>query len=461
MEYLRMAADLQNQIDEEGIEAKDEENGWKIILKEAYEKRARRLRSRSGAGNALYYAPIVEPVMSCEDSDFDRDPWALPVKNGVINLRTGVLTPGRPEDMLTRCLDIEYDPNADYTEWVEFLTDISYDEHTPGTEKIPGFLRRVVGYAATGHSIEQYIFVFIGPGRNGKGVFFNVISDILGPYYHEISRAMILEQKNEPSANAASEHRYSLLCKRLIVGAETNKGQKIDAAAVKGLSGNNKINARPNFGQEVNFWPTHTLFLQTNNLPYGLTSEFSLVQRLIIIDFPWMYVDDVEAEKKKAPGLADKFRLKDEHLEKKLLKNRQGILNWIVQGAREWHENGLQKPDCVVNAVDAVAKEQDYIGRFIADCLVYLPEKKDLRLACTEMYQAFEWWWDENMKTNEKKVPAMKTINKSLRERGFKVEQTGPRTFIYWMSIRWDISTEIAEFANERKRNSRTHGQFT
>lgn len=448
VEYMRMAADLQKQIDDEGVESKKQDGGWKIALKEKYEGRAQRLRSRAGAGNSLFYAPIVDQSMACRESDFDRDPWALPVKNGVINLRTGVLTPGRPEDMLTRCLDIEYDPNADYTEWVEFLSEISIDEFTKGTEKIPGFLRRVIGYAATGHSIEQYIFIFIGPGRNGKGVFFNIISDILGPYYHEISRGMILEQKNEPNPNAASEHRFALLAKRIIVGAETNKGQKIDAGAVKDITGKNKINARPNYGKEVNFWPTHTLFLQTNNLPYGLTSEFSLVQRLIIIDFPFMYVDDIEAEKKKAPGLADKFRQKDSHLEEKLMKNRQGILKWIVDGAREWHENGLQIPECIMNAVDAVAKEQDYVGQFIADCLVYLPDKKDLKISTTAMYDAFEWWCDGNMK--ESKIPAMKTVNKALRDRGFEVEPVGGRYHLFQMAINWSITEDVAEFIKAR-----------
>ena len=443
LEYQRAADELAADIEQNGITVKDDD-GWKINLKEKYYKRVSRLRTMGGAGKATAFAPIVDPSMTCEEHDFDKQPWLLPVKNGVIDLRTGALTSGRPDDMLTRALDIDYDPHADYTPITTFLDEVS------GDPEISAFIKRYLGYAITGHSYEQHIAVFIGPGRNGKGILFSMLADVMGPYYHTINRGMIIEQRNEPSPSSTSEHKYSLLGKRIIVGAETNKGQKIDAAAVKDLTGDDIIVCRPNFKSEINFLPSHTLFLHTNHIPIGLTKEFSLRQRLLVIEFPYMYVDDVEAEAKKYPRQADKFRKKDPYLKEKLKAHRQGMLRWLVEGCREWQQQGLSPPQSVIDRVNNLSDEEDYVSQFVADCLVYQeaePNKPQRRIACTSMFDAFKWWWSVNMDSRAR--PSMKSINKELRERGQTVEQSGGKTWLYNNTINQEILPEVADFLNK------------
>ena len=253
LEYQRMADPLKTAIETQDIDKKHPD-AWKLDLYKKYTARINRLRGKSGANNALYWAPIVDKTMACKEHDFNQHPWLLPVQNGVIDLKKGVLTTGRPDDLMTKVLDLDYDPHADYSLWHDTLLDIC------GSEEMVAFLKRVFGYACTGHSFEQYFFVFIGPGRNGKGVLFSLIGKILGPFYHEISKAMILRQRTPPSPNAATEHLYSLLSKRVIVGSETNKGEKIDESAIKGLTGEDLVKCRPNFKSELIFPPTHTLF---------------------------------------------------------------------------------------------------------------------------------------------------------------------------------------------------------
>lgn len=440
LEYQRAADELAKEIDEQGIDIKSPV-AWKINLKEKYYKRVSRLRTIGGAGKALTYAPIVDPSMTCQEHDFDKQTWLLPVKNGVIDLRTGALTRGVPDDMLTRALDIEYDAHADYTPIATFLDEVS------GDPEVSAFIKRYLGYAITGHSYEQFICLFIGPGRNGKGILFSMLADVMGPYYHTISRGMIIEQRNEPSPSSTSEHKYSLLGKRIIVGAETNKGQKIDAAAVKDLTGDDIINCRPNFKSELNFLPSHTLFLHTNHIPIGLTKEFSLKQRLLVIEFPYMYVDDVATEAKKSPRQADKFRKKDPYLKEKLKASRQGMLRFLVEGCREWQEHGLSPPQSVIDRVNDLSDEEDYISQFVEDCLVYeeaIPHKPQQRMKCTAMYDAFKWWWSVNMDTKAR--PSMKSINTALRERGQTVEKSGGKTWLYNNTLNFEIVGDIEDF---------------
>lgn len=445
LEYERNAEQLSAEIAEKNI-TKESSEGWKISLAKKYQSRIERLRTINGAKKALDWAPVVSPEMFCREHDFNQHPMLLPVNNGVIDLQTGHLTKGRPEDRLTKALDIDYDPRADYTPFADFLDEVT------GNHEVSSFLQRSFGCAITGHAYEQYIWVFIGPGRNGKGVLFSMIGSVMGPFYHEVNRGFLLEQRNEPSPGAASEHKYSLLGKRIVVGAETNKGQKIDAAAVKGLTGEDKVTCRPNFGSEISFDPTHNLFLHTNYLPHGLAQDFALVQRLLIIELPFMYVDDVAAEQRKNPRLAESFRQKDPRLKSKLMACRQGILRWLVEGTRLWIDQGISPPPSVLARVDTLKKEQDYIGEFYADCLDHFPDHDKTRIQCTAMYDAFTWWWHENRGTSDRqKMPAMKSINDGLRERGVDIEKSGGKTWIKRHTIKLDRVSDIEEFLRSRR----------
>ena len=450
LEYQRVGDLLDAEIEEQGGVDKEDDDFWKVILRDAYYKRVKKLRSKAGAGNTIYWAPIVDTRLAVKEEELNQNPWLLPVKNGVIDLEKGVLIKGRPSDRMTKVLDVEYDPRADYTLWVEVLKEITDSE-----EEMPNFIKRTTGYAATGFSFEQYIWIFLGPGRNGKGVFFNLINEILRPWFHTISASMLLKQRNPPSPAAATEHLYSLLNKRIAVGSETNKGDLIDAACVKDMTGEGEIVCRPNFRSEINYYPTHSLFLQTNSVPLGMTQDFALRQRMLLLEFPWRYVDDVELEKKKWPQFADRFRQKDPKLKDRLRAIKPGILRWIVEGCREWQEIGLAPPKKIIDAVDKLSDAEDYIGRFAADCLEMLPDEPNTRILCTAMYNAFEWWWEGNEGSSKKKSPpAMKTVNNGLRDKGFQVEPRGGKTWIYRCRIALDISMEVDNFVLKKRSKS-------
>ena len=438
LEYARMSMALSAEIEELGVTKKDPDNGWKVVLRDKYVTRISRMRSENGIKKSLSMAAVVDRDMACEESEFNRNPWLLPVQNGVIDLETGALTRGRPADRMTKVLDIEYDPRADYGPWVDFVREVS------DSEEMEQFQKRSIGYAATGFSHEQYIWFYIGPGRNGKGLFFNGIADVLGPYYHEIDKGMILEQRNEPSPNAASEHKYSLLHKRFIVAAETNKGQRIDPSALKTLTGMNKVRCRPNFRSEIIFEPSHSTFCQTNSFPVGLTRELSLIERILIVEYPFIYVDNVEEKKRKFPALADKFRQKDPKLHEKLAMYRQGILRWIVEGAQDWRQNGLQPPQQVFDHVNRLVKQNDVVGLFIEDCCDQWPDRPEIRMTTKTMYEVFKFWWEQNNEAKDKDIPKVKTITSALREKGFVVTPSGGSTWIERLSIKMSVNLNMS-----------------
>lgn len=436
--YAEQAAALDAEIQAMHIEPKGE-GSWRIKRRDVFQKGADRLRTTTGAERCLRWAPIVDHPTTVLDHQLDQQPMLLPCANGVIDLRTGALTRGRPDDLLCRAIDLEYDPHADYTPWQAFIDEVS------GSADLASFIKRSLGYAITGNSHEQYVWVFTGPGRNGKGVLFGLVGEILGPYYRELSRGMLIEQRNELSPASASEHLYSLLGRRIVVGAETNRGQRIDAAGVKLLTGEDKITCRPLFKSEISFNPSHTLFLHTNHIPAGLTGDFAMIQRLLKVEFPYMYVDDPAAEAKKYPLQADLFRKKDPGLKVRLRACRQGILRWLVEGCLEWQLQGISPPLQVAEWVNELAIEEDYIRQFVDDCLVQ-SEVPWTRISATDMYDAFRWWWSENRDIRIKRIPQLKTITADLRNRGFSVEKTGGRYWCNGLHLSFEIADDVSQY---------------
>src|SRR5690606_34628935 len=106
-----------------------------------------------------------------EPAAFDNQPDLLAFRNGTLDLRTGKLRPHSPDDLLTTCLDIEYDPDATAPRWERFLEEIF-----PGEPDLPGYVQRLIGYGITGHASEQAFAVLWGKGANGKTVFTDTLS---------------------------------------------------------------------------------------------------------------------------------------------------------------------------------------------------------------------------------------------------------------------------------------------
>ncbi len=429
---------------ERKLEGKQPEKGdpdyWMVQMISKLRKRVDRLRTENGAKKALFWAPVVDRSMACRELEMDRHPWLLPCANGVIDLRTGVLLPGRPEDMMTKAINIAYDPHADMTEWIQVLNDIT------GNEEVSSFLQRFFGYSLTGHSFEQYIAVFIGRGRNGKGVLFSLLSSVLGPYYHVISPAMLTEQKVDPSINAASEHKYALLGKRLVVAGETKRGQRIDAGNLKGLTGDDAIECRPNYGKVVVFDPTHTLCLHTNHMPTGMGTDFALIQRLLKIDFPWSFVDDPEAEATKYPAMAASFKKKDPRLKDRLRANLPAVLRWLVEGCLQWQQVGLSPPDQLIKSAEELANAEDYMKEFLTDCLISCPEDPDHQISFPVLYQCFLWWWGNN-RGDIKKAPANRTVAKDMRDRGYVLTKVGGKIMVNGVIYNPEVSYEMANIS--------------
>ncbi len=60
--------------------------------------------------------------------------------------------------------------------------------------------------------------------------------------------------------------------------------------------------------------------------------------------------------------------IKDTRIAERLKGEIQGVLTWVVEGARVWFQDGLQAPDAVLAASKDYQAAQDRVGQFVREC---------------------------------------------------------------------------------------------
>lgn len=394
-------------------------------------RRVTQLRGTNRATACIKWAHIVENAVAISGDELDQNPHLLPCPNGVIDLRTGELKPGDPADWMVLSAKVDYlgfhhhDPIID-----QFMESILPD---PDERE---FTHQLFGYSISGLTLEQFIAVVLGEGRNGKGLLFEMLEEVLGPFYWTYKSELLLDSNIPQSPAAASPHIMGLRGRRLCAASETDKGKSISASKVKELTGNDTLNARGLFAVkgDTNFRPTHKLFLRTNHLPRGLTEDFALKERLIYLRFPYLFVDDPAEQAEKKPEWAPFFRLKDRELKKKLLNCREAWLSWLVRGFAKWQKAGrLRPPESMKKAVADLQLSEDSIAQFLDACTD--TTDRDHETAFGTVYNLFDWWFKENLDDRRGKTPSKRWFSEQLVAKGFRRERSGGQSWFYGIKL--------------------------
>ena len=140
---------------------------------------------------------------------------------------------------------------------------------------------------------------------------------------------------------------------------------------------------------------------------------------------------------------------RDTALKERLLKEREGILCWLVQGCLAWQEKGLEEPAAVKAATADYRSEQDVLGDFLAErCKVH----REFRILTGELYATFEAWADRAGETAMKK----RAFGVALREKGSRPIK-GPAGggsglgWRWWMRNEWHERHKWHDFGHKRR----------
>lgn len=409
-----------------------------IEKRKALMRRIDRLRSTRGAKNCLEWSHKIGPdSLAIIGDEIDQMPWLLPCQNGIVDLKTGRIMPGNPCDYLVTAVPYDFPDCQDYLRsgegytfapWTDFISEIHR-----GDPNLVDFIHRLFGYSITGHSNQHFIAAFVGDGRNGKGTMFETIKSALGDFAWSIQPEMIIEQKNARSSAGPSADLMSLFGKRFVIASETDAGQRISGARVKRLTGADTIAARsPHDRFEINFKPNHTLFLYTNDIPSGMTKDFAMLQRLLLVKYPLRYVPDPEEKAAKDPQNAHIYRKMDKDLPERLMGGIPWILAWLVRGCLLWQRDGLAPPDSIKADIEKHAMSEDYLAQFIHSACDTTDPLASLKLS--DFYGYFKKWYIANIDDRGRFIPTNNAVGRALQKKGFKKNETGDRKY-YGISV--------------------------
>ena len=363
------------------------------------------IRKRVGMANVTHLATRL-----CQEDGFDQrldsKPHLLGVKNGVIDLRTGVLRQRVPEDMIFTVVDVDYTPAASTQLFDDTVMSIMADD-----AEMALYLQKFLGYAVTGEVCEEIFVVFTAGGRNGKGLLMQAVALLLGPLYVEMNCGIII---NRQVANLDAE-RGKLFGARVAVFNELEAGEKLKTSEVQLLSGGDGIPATPKYRDPMTIIPRHTCILTTNHLPELNEVVVATIERFQVIPFPVTFVDLAEGESPTATR-----RQRDNDLKRRLNEDREGLLRWLVKGSVMWYASRDLKRNAPHKVKEFSRKyfaEQDRVTAFVRErCVI---EEGNL-VPTQELQDALLAW----CRANNKLPMTRDAFGKALRDKRFEKKKS-------------------------------------
>jgi putative DNA primase/helicase len=349
--------------------------------------------------NAMLELAVSEPGMAVTDRELDSDPYLLGVANGVVDLRTGTYRANVPELYITRYCGAAYEDDIRCDRWAVFLDQIFQSD----VETIES-VQRLLGCTLLGLAGEEILIICFGHGCNGKSVFSNVVHKIMGSYAVTAAPSILTTRK--PGDAGPRNDLASLAGARYVSINELQAGDRLDEQVVKLLAGREPISARFLHQEFFEFVPSFTPWLRTNHKPIVTGEDDGIWRRLVLLRFGRTFADHE----------------KDPELEKKLLAERDGILLWMIEGARKYLADGLKLSPRMKAEWNTYRTESDLLGEFLADKAIKDPGGKISQHSLYTDYQL--WCRDCGVRALSKK-----SFTQRLAERGHPEAKSGGQRF--------------------------------
>ena len=189
--------------------------------------------------------------------------------------------------------------------------------------------------------------------------------------------------------------------------AADEEGQRLSAARLKRIcqGPGGEIEACRKYENPIAFPETHKLWIDANHRPELPASDSAVWNRLHLIPFSVTIPKDRQ----------------DRELTAKLLTEAEGILAWLVAGARDWYANGLPQSDTVAGATRAWQEELDRLRAFLDEQIetVNYAANPEAWVANKRLYDAYKNWCEE---TGER-VLSQTRFTRQMETMGFLKER--------------------------------------
>lgn len=234
-----------------------------------------------------------------------------------------------------------------------------------------------------------------GFGANGKSVMSNVIQHIAGGYGKTGSPSLLKARRDDDSSPRSDI--AGLAGFRFVSLNEMQSGDRLDEQVVKLLAGREAISARALYKDHMTYKPSGKVWLKTNHKPVVKEDDDGIWRRLIVIPFGRKFTEEE----------------RDPNLEEKLIQEADGILMWIIEGAVQWHKNGLDICQTIKQESSQYRTESDLLGHFLDEKIEFNDASRAIE---TEVYFYYQNWCRANGTNPLSKI----RFTQKLKERGVR-----------------------------------------
>ncbi|WP_419806002.1 phage/plasmid primase, P4 family [Terriglobus sp.] len=345
---------------------------------------------------------LAQPKLVVSDDRWDCDPLSLGLRDGIVDLRTGVVRTARPTDYLTRSAGATYNEEAESPLWLAFLERVQPDP------EMREALQRIAGYTLTGLTREQAIFIHRGSGANGKSTFIRTILAAMGRYAAVAGPALVDRRSDLREQGYELAH---LDGARLATISETEERTTLATGVLKRLAGDEPITARHMYASHFSFVPQCKVHLSTNHLLEMTDTSHGAWRRIHVIQWP-----ETIQEGERDRTLMD--RLKAE---------LPGILVWMVRGAKKYLEHGLLLPTTTKVATEEMRAGCDHIQQWLDDNVLV---GQSNRTGSSVLYDDYSVWCT-TQSCERKSRPAW---GRELAEKGY-VNRKDSAGYMMWSGL--------------------------
>jgi len=232
----------------------------------------------------------------------------------------------------------------------------------------------------------------------------------MGPY-GKIAPPTLLAARHVNDGSARSDLAM-LNGSRLVSINELPGGMTLDENVTKQLAGREPISARFLYKEHFSYLPRFTPWIRTNHRPIIKGVDDGIWRRLVILPF----------RKKFAPYE------QNPNLESQLLEEAEGILAWMVQGAKMYLKNGFTQSDTMKLELNQYRSASDLLGEFLQDHTVRNSKSEVLQ---TSLFLEYKMWCEKN----SLHCVSKRTFTEQLNERGYQNRKSGANRYYVGLEI--------------------------
>lgn len=306
-------------------------------------------------------------------SDFDNRTKSINTSSGLYVIGSDRLESHQAKPLVTKMTNAAYNPEATCPRFIRFL-----DEVFDGDKELISWVKRALGYSLLGNTDEQCLFIAYGTGANGKSTLFEIIREVLGDYAKVTDFELFLN--SHKSDVRMLEAIGELAGVRFALASEVDSNKRFSDSVIKRLTGGDTLRGTKLRQSSFEFKPQFKLWFLANHLPFAKDGSYGFWRRIKVIPFNRQFSASE----------------RDPHLHAKLMKERDGILGWLLEGAREWlrtqkqtQGDGIGSCKAVDDAIQAYRDDNDFISQFLQDAT---GQKDGHEVAARDLFSAYQRW---------------------------------------------------------------------